>query len=147
MLGHRNHDARRAVPISPPRDPETSGDPSEQASGNGSIMRLAPVPTRFASLFPDDVHELARLAAESSRTTHASPQRPSACRYLAVVPAGLINGVDRQVVLAPDRPPRRELDRTFPFHPTVRDVADGSFRDRRPPEIVGSGLGIRGSQP
>ena len=33
-------------------DAKTSGDPSERASGNGSIMRLAPVPIRYASLFP-----------------------------------------------------------------------------------------------
>src|SRR6266481_4652044 len=30
-----------------------SGDASEQASGNGSIMRLAPVPMRYADLYPD----------------------------------------------------------------------------------------------
>ena len=36
-------------------DARTSGDPSEQASGNGSIMRLAPVPICYAGLFPDDL--------------------------------------------------------------------------------------------
>ena len=33
--------------------PETAGDRSERASGNGSIMRLAPVPIRYADMFPD----------------------------------------------------------------------------------------------
>jgi ADP-ribosyl-[dinitrogen reductase] hydrolase len=32
-------------------DARTSGDPSENASGNGSIMRLAPVPIRYGELF------------------------------------------------------------------------------------------------
>ena len=34
-----------------------SGDASERASGNGSIMRLAPVPIRYANLYPDKVEE------------------------------------------------------------------------------------------
>jgi ADP-ribosylglycohydrolase len=43
-----------------------SGDPSEWASGNGSIMRLAPVPVGHADLYPDKIEELSRLADESS---------------------------------------------------------------------------------
>ena len=42
-------------------DAKTSGDPSEHASGNGSIMRLAPVPIRYAHLYPDRLLELALL--------------------------------------------------------------------------------------
>jgi ADP-ribosylglycohydrolase len=44
----------------------------ERSSGNGSITRLAPVPMRYVKLFPDSIDELARLATESSITTHAS---------------------------------------------------------------------------
>jgi ADP-ribosylglycohydrolase len=33
------------------KDALTSGDVSERASGNGSIMRLAPVPIRYADLY------------------------------------------------------------------------------------------------
>jgi ADP-ribosyl-[dinitrogen reductase] hydrolase len=54
------------------------GDTAEHSSGNGSIMRLAPVPMRYASLFPGSIDELARLGAESSVTTHASEQCCSA---------------------------------------------------------------------
>ena len=39
-------------------DARTSGDRSEQASGNGSIMRLAPVPIRYAYMFPDRLDDL-----------------------------------------------------------------------------------------
>jgi ADP-ribosylglycohydrolase len=47
----------------------TSGDPSERASGNGSIMRLAPVPMRFAGLYPGKVEEIfrARLSSATAR--------------------------------------------------------------------------------
>jgi ADP-ribosylglycohydrolase len=57
------------------RDALASGDASERASGNGSIMRLAPVPVGHADLYPDHVGELSRLADESSLPTHASGLR------------------------------------------------------------------------
>jgi ADP-ribosylglycohydrolase len=48
-------------------DGNTSGDSSDRASGNGSIMRLAPVPIRFAGYFPDQIEQLAQRAIESTR--------------------------------------------------------------------------------
>jgi hypothetical protein len=48
-------------------DGNTSGDTSERASGNGSIMRLAPVPIRFAGYFPDQIEQLAQRAIASTR--------------------------------------------------------------------------------
>jgi ADP-ribosyl-[dinitrogen reductase] hydrolase len=72
-------------------DARTSGDSSERASGNGSIMRLAPVPIHYAHLFPDDLDELVRLLLESSQPTHASPQCLSACAYMGLVLCGLIH--------------------------------------------------------
>lgn len=121
----------------------TSGDPAEHASGNGSIMRLAPVPIRFAKKFPDELAELANLAAESSLPTHASPQCLSACRYLAIVLAGLMHGLDRSQVLAADWEPLQELRRFAPLQPTIATVAAGSFRALEPPEIVGNGYVVK----
>ena len=62
------------------KDALTSGDRSDRASGNGSIMRLAPVPMRYGHLYAEQLDELARLAEESSVPTHASDQCVSACR-------------------------------------------------------------------
>ncbi|NOX55719.1 MAG: ADP-ribosylglycohydrolase family protein [Planctomycetes bacterium] len=116
---------------------------SEWACGNGSIMRLAPVPIRYVDLFPDRIEELARLAAESSLTTHANPQCLSACRYMAVVLAALMHGLARDEVLAPDWDILRRLRASEPLHPAVDEVAAGSFRERRPPEIQGVGYVVR----
>ena len=117
----------------------TSGDRSDGASGNGSIMRLAPVPIRYAHLYPARVGELARLAEESSLPTHASDQCVSACRYLAAVLAALIHGEDRDAVLSPDWQPLHRLNDLKPLHPLIREVAEGSFRQKQPPAIRGSG--------
>lgn len=124
-------------------DAFTSGDSSEHASGNGSIMRLAPVPIRFAHLFPDQLDELCGLAAESSLPTHASPQCLSACRYLALILAGLMHGLDRSEVLSPDWAPLQKLRATEPLHCEVDAVAAGSFRERQPPEIAGTGYVVQ----
>jgi ADP-ribosylglycohydrolase len=124
-------------------DARTSGDSAPSASGNGSIMRLAPVPIRFANLFPRQIEELGRLAAESSLPTHASLHCLSACRYLALLLAGLMHGIDRDTVLSPHWEPLNQLRKAEPLHPEVDAVAGGSFRDLQPPDIVGSGYVVK----
>lgn len=120
-----------------------SGDTSERASGNGSIMRLAPVPIAHADLYPDNIEELSRLADESSLTTHASEQCRSACRYLATVLAAFFRGEDRDTVLSPDWKPLRTLNDIKPLHPLIQEVAEGSFRHKQPPAIEGSGWVVK----
>lgn len=124
-------------------DAGTSGDRAEQSSGNGSIMRLAPVPIRYLHLYPQQIPELAQLAADSSLPTHASDQCLSACRYMGVVLAALMHGEDRSAVLSPDWPPLEQLHRAAPLHPLILEVATGSFRSRQPPVIKGSGWVVK----
>lgn len=124
-------------------DARSSGDPSERASGNGSIMRLAPVPIHFLNEFPDRIKHLATRAAESSLPTHASPQCLSACRYFAVVLAGLMHGLDRDEVLAADWDLLERLRTEEPLHPEIDAVAAGSFRQHQPPVIKGSGYVVK----
>jgi ADP-ribosylglycohydrolase len=116
----------------------TSGDPSESASGNGSIMRLAPVSIRYATLFATDMEQLSTRAEESSLPTHASEQCLSACRYLVTVLAALIESQDRDEVFSPGWKPLRELNEIKPLHPMIDEVARGSFRHNQPPAIQGS---------
>ena len=125
------------------KDASSSGDSSESASGNGSIMRLAPVPIHFRRLFPNQIAELSRVSEESSLTTHASEHCLSACRYMALVLCGLIHGEDRDTVLSSDWQPLAELNAVKPLHPFVQEIADGSFKRKQPPVICGSGWVIR----
>jgi ADP-ribosylglycohydrolase len=120
-----------------------SGDRSDRASGNGSIMRLAPVPIRYAHLYPAKVEEISLLAEESSLPTHASDQCVSACRYLATVLAALIHGEDRVEVLSSKWPALRQLNDIKPLHPMIQEIAQGSFRQKQPPAIQGSGWVVK----
>jgi len=125
------------------KDALASGDRSDRASGNGSIMRLVPVPIRYADLYPKKVEDISRLAGESSLPTHASEQCVSACRYLATVLAALIHGEDREEVLSPDWQPLQQLNDIKPLHPLIQEIAQGSFRQKQPPVIHGSGWVVK----
>jgi len=106
-------------------------------------MRLAPVPIRYAHLYPNQIGELSRLAGESSLPTHASDQCISACRYRAIVLAALIHGEVREIVLSPDWRPLQQLDEERPLHPLILEVARGSFREKQPRAIQGSGWVVK----
>jgi ADP-ribosylglycohydrolase len=120
------------------RDPRLSGDQSPHASGNGSIMRLAPVPIACMNLFPHASGELVQRLIESSLTTHASPQCVSACAYMGLVLCGLLHGLSREEVLGPEFV-RAHL-KSHRLHVEIEEVADGSYRRRQP---VGSGYVVR----
>lgn len=125
------------------KDARTSGGTSHRSSGNGSIMRLAPVAIAFGHWLHSDLAGLALRAEESSLPTHGSDACRSACRYLAVVLAGLMHGLERDIVLAPDWPMLDVLRRIRPLHPEIDEVACGSFREREPPDVEGSGYVVR----
>ena len=106
-------------------------------------MRLAPVPVAYIRLFPDQLDLLVDRLVESSRPTHASPQCLSACAYFGVLLGGLLHGLPRDQVLDPRWEPARRVHERFPLHPEILEVAQGSFRTRKPPRIRGSGYVVR----
>ncbi len=124
-------------------DAWTAGCIDGRSCGNGSIMRLAPVPIHYAGLFPDLIEELVRLAVESSGVTHATRQCLSACAYMAAVLAALIRGRGRDEVLAPDWIMLDRIRAACPLHTEIEEVVAGSFRTQSPPQIVGSGYVVR----
>jgi len=116
-----------------------AGDSSPDAAGNGSLMRLAPVPLRFAG----DPELAIRLAAESSRTTHQASTSIDACRYFAGLLVGALQGADKEELLSERFTPLPGLWEREPLAPEIDEIAAGSFRRREPPEIRGSGYVVR----
>ena len=111
-----------------------SGSTHPHAAGNGSLMRLAPVPLFFAGQPSDAI----RFAAESSRTTHATPVAVDACRYFAGLLVGAMMGVSKAELLAPQYSPLPHGWDDAPLHPTIAAIADGSFKVKTPPAIKGT---------
>jgi ADP-ribosyl-[dinitrogen reductase] hydrolase len=112
-----------------------AGDPHPSCGGNGSLMRLAPVPLAFAA----DPAEAIRLAGEMSRTTHAAPEPVDACRYYAGLLLGALQGESKEALLAADYAPVPGLWAHEPLAPAIAAVAGGSFKEKHPPEIRGTG--------
>ena len=112
-----------------------SGSADPCSAGNGSIMRLAPIPMRYCR----DPLALDRNAELSSRVTHAAPNCIDACRYLSGIIAGLLNGEPKESVLEPGyRSASRRWEPGELAH-RIDEVAQGSFKRREPPGIAGTG--------
>ena len=110
-----------------------AGLPDRNMAGNGSLMRLAPVPMYYAA----DAALAIERAALSSRTTHGAPQAVDACRYYAGLLVGALNGVDKLTLLAPSFCPVDGLWERSPLDREISEVAAGSFARRETPEIAG----------
>jgi ADP-ribosylglycohydrolase len=116
-----------------------SGETHPHSAGNGSIMRLASVPLYYAA---KPAEAIAR-AAESSATTHAVRDCVDACRYLAALIVGALQGRSKDDLLAPTFWPLERSSGIELLSPAVNDVAAGSFKLRQPPEICGTGHVVR----
>lgn len=112
-----------------------SGSTHEQSAGNGSLMRLAPIPMFYVGRPEDAI----AMAGESSRTTHGAAVAIDACRYLAALIIGAIHGVTKEELCAPQFTPVAGYWDEHPLHPVIADIANGSFTTKSPPAIRGTG--------
>jgi ADP-ribosylglycohydrolase len=116
-----------------------SGSADPRKAGNGSLMRLAPVPV----FFRDEPERAIALAGESSRTTHGAATAVDACRYFAGLIVGALQGASKEQLLAARYHPGRGQWSPGELHPEIDEVASGSFLRREPPEIKGTGYVVR----
>jgi ADP-ribosylglycohydrolase len=118
-----------------------AGSTDPLTAGNGSLMRLAPVPLAFRQNIASTIH----YAGESSRTTHAAPVAVAGCRYFAGLLLGALEGQSKEQLLSSFFYPG--LDRNYwhhhPLPGEIAEIANGSFKLKEPPEIVGSGFVVR----
>lgn len=116
-----------------------SGSTDPYSAGNGSLMRLAPVVLFYAG---NPEHAVKR-AADSSRTTHGANAAVDACRYMAALILGALDGLDKQALLADDYWPLESDSVNGNLAPEITEIASGSFRRRQPPQIKGTGYVVR----
>ena len=121
-----------------------SGDPyssvtNPKSAGNGCIMRLAPVPLFYA----DDPLKAIEMSGESSRTTHALQITIDACKYFGGLIWGALNGVDKKELLSAYYSPVNGYFDDNEMSEELRPVAEGSFKIKNPPEIIGAGYVVQ----
>jgi ADP-ribosylglycohydrolase len=118
-------------PYCGPTDPRTAG--------NGSLMRLAPVPMFFCR----DPATAIEAAADSSRTTHGAATAVDACRYMAGLIVGALSGAAKSELLGPRYCPLPGYWEGHPLTGEIEEVARGSFKLKQPPTIQGTGYVVR----
>lgn len=116
-----------------------AGSPEPRTAGNGSIMRLAPVPLFYAN----NPREAIEKSAASSRTTHGAPTAIDACRYLGALIVGALHGHSKEDLLSTHYSPIPGYWNEHPFVPEIDEIATGSFKRRNPPEIRGTGYVVQ----
>lgn len=104
-----------------------AGPTHEWSAGNGSLMRLAPVPMYFVARGGVDPVE---MSAESSRTTHGAAVAIAACRYFGALLADALSGASKDDLLNA----RHDVQQ-----PIIAEIAAGSFKTKHPPAIRGTG--------
>jgi ADP-ribosyl-[dinitrogen reductase] hydrolase len=118
-----------------------AGSTDPFTAGNGSLMRLAPVPLAFRANVELAVHN----AGESSRTTHGAPAAVDACRYFAGLLLGALGERSKEEILSAlfcPGPDRDHWER-HALSTAIAEIANGSFKQKKPPEIIGSGFVVR----
>lgn len=121
-----------------------SGDPiagstDPQSAGNGSLMRLAPVPMFYAGSLSNAV----KFAASSSRTTHGCIEAVDACRLYAYMLVLALGGASKEEIL---QSPVNDTERIWsdsPLCESIEEIARGSYRHRQPRTIEGTGYVVR----
>ena len=115
--------------------PQAPTDPN--TAGNGSLMRLAPVCLFYANNMEQAIH----YSALSSESTHAAPNAIDACRYYASLIVGSIEGEDKERLM--NESYLADYWQQHPLSPEIDEVRLGSYKTKRPPEIVGSGYVVK----
>ena len=93
--------------------------------------------------FAGDAEEAIDRSAESSRTTHQAVEAVDACRYFAGLLVGALHGDDKRTLLSAGYCPIQGLWDRVPLVDRIATVADGSFKEREPPEIRGTGYVVK----
>jgi ADP-ribosyl-[dinitrogen reductase] hydrolase len=111
-----------------PDEDELVYNTEERMSGNGSLMRLCPVPLLYTQSTPSEVAAMARA---SSLPTHASPLCTGACALFALyiyhlVRSDLPTPAERKhAVLDPDFDVLEGADKSVLAHPTIESIRRG----------------------
>ncbi|SRR5579883_3360557 len=116
-----------------------AGSTDPYTAGNGSLMRLAPVPLYYVHLPQMAIEQ----AGESSRTTHGAAAAVDACRYMGAMIVGALAGEPKETLLSARYSPIPGYWQAHPLEQLIDEVAAGSFKQRNPPVIRGTGYVVQ----
>lgn len=115
------------------------GSTDSSSAGNGSLMRLAPVPLFYV----ERPQEAIEHSGESSRTTHGAQTAIDACKYFGGLVVGAMLGAAKEELLSARYAPVEKYWQKNSLAPEIAEVAAGSFKRSDPPEIAGTGYVVK----
>ncbi len=108
-----------------------SGSTDPRSAGNGSLMRLAPIPMFY---YPD-IEKAVQYAAQSSRTTHGTAECLDACKLYAYILTKALDGKPKDEILSvPDT-----TNLLKDLSPKIQAIAAGTYKAKTEDQIRGSG--------
>lgn len=108
-----------------------SGSEHERSAGNGSLMRLAPVPMYYYT----DLQDIIQYAGESSRTTHGAAECIEACRLFGLLLYKAFKGLSKEDILFGNKELSFECVK-------VEAIAKGDYKSKTIDDVRGSGYVI-----
>jgi ADP-ribosylglycohydrolase len=112
---------------------------SRHSDGNGSLMRLAPIPLYFRN----NPKQAIQNAESSSKITHGSKLCGDACKYYTGLIIGALNGVSKKELLSDLYSPISNFWKDNQLTEEIENIALGSFKQNDPPFIQGSGYVVK----
>lgn len=113
-----------------------SGPTDKYSAGNGSLMRLAPVPIRYIS----DFAEAVEYSGKSSLTTHGAIEAIDACRYFGGLLWGALNGASKDELLNGIYDPTGTYWTKNPLCTSIKKLLEEkSYKTKNSNEVRGSG--------
>lgn len=120
-----------------------AGSTDEQSAGNGSLMRLAPIPIFYSSFRYASQEDVVKAARLSSITTHAEQRAVEACQIMAWLIYQILNDVDSVLSKA------TLFEKLFNYwgkagiHDDLAVVVQGSFLTKSRKHIRGTGFVVQ----
>jgi ADP-ribosyl-[dinitrogen reductase] hydrolase len=113
-----------------------SGDTSPMSAGNGSLMRIAPIPIRYFNSFENTI----KYAALSSMTTHGAIEAVDACRYFSGLMWGALHGISKDELLDGLYTPIDEYWEQNPLCDSVlKLIKEEEYKNKKAKDIRASG--------
>ncbi len=112
-----------------------AGSTDPNSAGNGSLMRLAPIPLAYRA----NVERAVEMAALSSKTTHGADEAVDACRFMALLIVRALNGATKNELLDSRLWETTFPDRRHQLAQKIHAIAAGSYISKPVSQISGSG--------
>ncbi|MEZ8882542.1 ADP-ribosylglycohydrolase family protein [Vibrio sp. 10N.222.51.C8] len=120
-----------------------AGSADEWSAGNGSLMRLAPIPIFYSSFRSVGEDDAVKAARHSSVTTHAEKRAVESCEIMAWLMYRIFDDLKGTLSKAELFAQLENYWGSADIHNDLREIVNGSFITKTRQQIEGSGFVVK----